>query len=385
MIQSGLKIDYYGDNFVKNDIDVFAESRTYIENYFHRGSKLFALFKESNSLLLNEMRSTHMVFLYGLGAMIINNTSIKLQIEGKYEKLIPRDGIKFNNNALYYWFLVSLYHDIGYNHLYNDPVPYDLFARKSVIYKILKSQINQENKAIFQKYADQRYCYSDKERLNTEAITRNRYLNKKLQLNKYYCSSVYLTYNNKRTIELQQNCDANEPIEHGVYGGRLFFDNIIKTMIKSINEPNTITHSDYWLKDGLIWFPEQLDLFRDLALVIATHNIWGDSFLKYNIDSKFMIVNRKNPVLFLLCICDNLDIYKHLYYLNKNNPNKNLIIEDLMKSIKVTIENNLIILSSKQQVFEKLFCNIKKSIIEYIDVKVATRNNDGDYTIQVSF
>ena len=95
--------------------------------------------------------------------------------------------------------------------------------------------------------------------------------------NSYYHPKIYLRYYKYRNKDLID--DPYENLEHGVYGGRLFFNNILKSIKNSMYSCDNIR--DEYLHDknnNLVWFPEQLDIFRDIALSIATHNIWGKNF-----------------------------------------------------------------------------------------------------------
>lgn len=388
MIQKGLKYKYYEGINLRKDIDLNTDARRYIEEYFQQGQKFNVLYNRNQELLLNSMRRSHMISLYGLGAFVLSKSNLSNLISRTYLDIIPSTLINdYNNSPYYYWFLTALYHDIGYNHAININFDYDLFNYKNSCRAVIDNCQNPLSKKIFQKYFDNRFDYSYMIRKSISEPY-YRYLNiyeySPYILNSYYHPGVYKKYYSSRNLELKTNPQGEEIIEHGIYGGKLFFNNIIRAMIECTNNYQTY-NDEYWRNGSLVWFPEQLDIFKDIGMVIATHNMWKSAFLRYEIKSSFRRISKNNPLSYLLCICDNIDLYKHLFWEGINQPRNTSEIIEIMEKVDVSFDGKSFKMSSDQFEFEQTFKKIYDNIIAYIDVDVDIDNREGIHSIKITF
>lgn len=382
LIEKGLKCHYYrtiNDNV--SLYDIITEPNNYIEAYFKIGGKIDAILIDDIPLLKNKKRATHMCALYALGAYLISNSTIKDQIEKTYEHVIPLSlGKHYHNDALYYWYLVSLYHDIGYN---NDEIilDYDVLSYKFSIRKFVEDikEINL-HEHIFIKYFDDRFDNAYQIRKAIRAPYHqyiNHYEYNPYVFNSYYHPKIYLRYYKYRNKDLID--DPYENLEHGVYGGRLFFNNILKSIKNSMYSCDNIR--DEYLHDknnNLVWFPEQLDIFRDIALSIATHNIWKKTFKEYFPRNGFRRIRKNNPLLYLLCVCDNIDLYKHLMYKFSDEE-----IMQKMRSIDITFANDIIKIKTNQNDMRSYLKNIEESLKDYIDIMCEYKELNDTYMLEV--
>lgn len=390
MILQGLSENYYEDNIDITKYDIFRSPNSYIEDYFKMGNKLNSLVYDEKLLLRDSPRATHMCTLYALGSFLITQTNIGQLIKGKYISVIPQTPHEiYENNALYYWFLGSLYHDIGYR---NDEykLSYNLLSFKHSIKKLINNIENsydycQSIKELFKKYLDDRFDESYKIK-----ITKNLPYRKYVSLtepdpyifNSYYPHLVYRQYYRFRNDELKRKQSNYENVEHGIYGGMIFFNNMIQVLENSLKDVYE-TNGDYVkTNSNLIWFPEQIDIFRDISLTIATHNLYKDAFKKYKIRTKFRYIQKNNPLLFLLCVCDNIDPYKYLVY-KKNLDDNNEIIEHL-KKLNVVVSDEKLILESKDTLFSDYFNNLITKLTDYIDIMCTQENTENTYKVVIN-
>lgn len=385
LINEGLKLNYYKVINLIEEYDIFTNPNSFIQDYFKSGGKIGLLLVEGLPLLNDPKRATHMCTLYALGSYLIVHTTLEDKIMYTYDHIIPETlNNKYNHNALYYWYLASLYHDIGYNNSEHE-LRYDLFSYKTSIRKFINDfkewGVNTEIEGVFNKYFDDRFDETLKIRKSIKEpyhMYYNRYEYNPYILNSYYPPSIYKRYYQCRNVELAGN--LNERFEHGIYGGRIFFNNILETMINSLYSYSVIGNQ-YLLDESqsLVWFPEQLDIFKDIALTISTHNIWKPAFKKYGIKSNFRRVNNNNPMLYLLCVCDNIDPYKYL--MNSNLTIE--IIKEILKDIEITFEGDVITIKSNRKEMIEYFEKTKKSLEEYVDVKCIYHYALGFHKIEI--
>lgn len=368
LINEGKNYSYYQNGTKKlKEIDIFKEPSQYIESYFECGCKIISLFLYNSTLLDDKNRSRHMCSLYALGTIIAEKSDLNKLIENKYSPYIPENLMNHNSSYLYYWFLVSLYHDVGYGIATMPKLKYDLFSQRKSKKLFIKNILESENydseiKNLFKNYS--RKCFS-------QSSSNDRFYYLKNYYYKAHTFWKYFAYDNYRIRNSSSQNSNNEYIEHGILGGLLFYNNMLGTF------ENILTNNSYEINNGYgencynrVWFPEQIDIFKDLGFIIATHNLWKKYFDEYGINEPFKFINIKNPLLFLLCLCDTLDPYK---YLMKKSIDIS-IIEDILKEIDIDInKNEITICQPKKNQYDIINCwynKIKENLEGFISVKV---------------
>lgn len=378
LINEGKTYIYYYNSDCKN-IDIFNNPNEYIKSYFGSGNKFTTLLIDNVSILNDVHRSTHMCSLYALGAIVAEKTQIKGLIENKYKNLIPKSLIEdYKNSYLYYWFLVSLFHDVGYGMQTIPELKYNLFTHFSSQRKLLKEIFKEDYYEGYQKMKiNELFClYIQKWFFQTNKYNRSNYY-----LNRYYHSNVYRKYFsfdniriNNQNNQNNQN-ESNEYFEHGILGGMIFYNNFLKTFQTSIWNSNVIKDEFIEDYDNRIWFPEQIDIFKDLAFVVATHNLWKQNFESYNIPVRFKDIDLNNPVLFLLCLCDTIDPYKYL--MKKTHIQDN--IKRVLEGIEIDINyNNIVIFSPtilEYNIKECWYDKLKNNLESFMEIVVNIAEN----------
>lgn len=255
--------------------------RNNITNVHHIIVELFNAFgkgdAKTNRLLcdiqkLEEIRCAHIIFTFLLGLHIYDkSTFIKESINKEVGKLLK--DAKHENDFTFLWFLVCLFHDLGY----------------SEENKGEKSEINHhwacENKM-------------DKTE-GIPALLKNTYLN-------------YFIY--RKTEHFKT--------DHGIYAGLRMFHDLFK-----IREEMEAQNQD---KD--VWRKGLIPLYKLASCVVLVHNIWFakdtdietcSKYRKYQLDKLILKTNKggteikdfpiklsKHPLLFLFCIVDLIEPMK---------------------------------------------------------------------------
>ena len=371
LINEGKSFSYYSDDTEElAKIDIFKDPVKYIEKYFKYGCKDFSLFLNDSTLLTDYDRCRHMCSLYSFGTIIAIKSNLFNLIESKYNPYIPKSLVNHNKSFLYYWFLVSLYHDVAYGIKSPPNIEYDLFkyrhSKKKFINDILESKVyNKKIKEIFENYSRIQFSHLSG--------------NKKLYhtINNYYrpkTYKIYFSYRNNEISDPSSNKSKYEYIEHGIAGGLLFYNNMLMAYKKALQQNYTINDEFVIDYNNIVWFPEQIDIFKDLGFIIATHNLWKENFNKYGINESFKNVNSKNPLLFLLCLCDTIDPYK---YLMKNEVDISIIM-NILKAIDIDINKNEIIVykpkTNEYNIVGNWYSDLKKELEHFIKIKVNVCN-----------
>jgi len=337
--------DYYGAYGYGNGDRTFDmiknNPKTFIGNYFINGSKNLALNLTDNDIndpmaLFSDYRAIHTVSAFFIGLFIeksLNNErSLSIQLDG------DQQAMPFS----YLWFLACLYHDYGYciedqnNHVPNKKMFYlsgnnnkkqNFFCEYRRLYHVrnkyhIRHSIYSGYHTPFVRRTNP--SFSDKV-LND--ITRQKqkvyFSNDAIIEEPRYSSGLVTRYFNYCLTELDRPV-----INHGIIGGQLFYDRMIKSYLTAYersvamhNNPN-IDHRDFYCEDEdgnyKHFFVEQIPVFKHITDCIIAHNIWvadessAAAYQRYGLnkllpDNFDKISFNTNPMLFILAIADTIE------------------------------------------------------------------------------
>lgn len=264
-------------------------------------------------------RMNHILFTFSLGILLAKFLELDQLITKEYSKYF-----KDEKNVFYkVWLMLSLYHDFGYfiQNKYKDCSKFDLIEVENNIFSFNSEKIQ----------AMKLFGLPE-----NEVMTR---YDKKIYEKYYEC---YYKKNNEI-----------EPVEHGIIGGYILFDEIIK------NNQNVETKKRVNVKRGLEINENKVNdelIYQDICYRIMEHNIWAidktkDYFASFIIPElkpifieNFNIIDSKEPLLMLLSLTDTIEYIKKLSATGLDNPNAQNRPTTLAKKILINISKNMIII-----------------------------------------
>lgn len=259
-----------------------AKALDFIERYFNAGGKAKLLSDISYEIKeLPRYRCNHIVSAFLLGIYVRNSVGINIE---KFEDTCAKDP------WLYIWYLVCLYHDLGYVYENNS---------QDNKYKLFEDFLPQNNRA----------------------------LNSCKQLHYYDLGKRYFQYRRDSGV-----------IDHGVVGGfRLYsilYDVINNKRKKS--SPTTETELD----NRLIYSMELRPMQKEAADAIVRHNMFvanknqeieykqrGMDILIPNESNTHLISLKKEPFAFLLGLIDTIEPIKRFQHANHMSILKDIDID----------------------------------------------------------
>jgi len=358
--KNNINWDYYGivSNNVMNSNDAFsfisqyfeyggknlpliinpAEAQEFIEEFFSAGSKATVIsFINVPQYFLPKERATHTVSGFFLGFLIENclNGNNTLSITYPHE-------FSFS----YLWFLTFLYHDYGYcvaektNSPLGTPTKVPLNYIQSNTYNEYKPLKSIKEKlgislSPFSMYNKPSYNM----RNNHVTVSIANALLRELTQDSLRIPKAYIQFNNgsivnkhrysNQTVTRYFNYCINihEKYDHGIIGGFLFYDRIIKnyaiSYLRAINNNHqnaNIDPSDF-IYNTRHFCQSQLPIFSYISDCIISHNIWKEEqkhikeYMDYGIHSKLGAEFRsisfdENPLLYILVITDSIEPLK---------------------------------------------------------------------------
>lgn len=273
--------NYYNESMYiiqLNDIkDLSNQAKSFINCYLRRGGKGDIPFFVENIEKLDSDRINHVVSCFFLGMVIYSNCGkIKSSILRAFDDsntLCESVELRFS----YIWFLVCLFHDLGYAVENDFP-----WAEKK--------------KDDFDKY----YKIFPKKPSGIPCV---------------FTKSLLKKYMSWRIC-------CNQRYDHGVIGGINLFHDLCQYRC---NVVDTFGLADSgFVKEGLYWGKDLEKDYSFAAWVIACHNIWltqesNDNARCYRCfhmdklirDSPVINIDR-HPILFLFCLADSLEPIKNL-------------------------------------------------------------------------
>ena len=384
-----------------------SEAEEFMHRYFDAGNKKLALAFQYDALhQLPPERAVHTVSGFFLGLLIENciNGENTLAVESQND-------FPFS----YLWFLTYLYHDYGYCIAERDDLP-NPFPRRAPIPEFPRATPTKismrEYQALIQikralgislspfsqhgyfsqagRYANDSPHKRERDILHTLTHKKNRLI-----------GSPHLRLNNGATIRrpryssaiitryLNYCINAREKTDHGIIGGLLFYDRMLKNyMIAYVTQSRESDHmlglEDFYYQ-GKHFCMEQLKIFAYISDCILSHNVFKQpldartSYETYLLNSLFQesfqpITYAENPLLYILSAADSLDPVK-LY----SRGNKHLKTDQIIEAINIEYTPGSSVLSFSSQSSDVdiaiLYCKAK-NLEEWTSARCSTLENN---------
>lgn len=290
--------DYYGSNLILKDAWINVKSaHSFIRQYFQNGEKAIFELKICRDMYQPDIRDIHTVSVFILGIEIARK--MKNRILG---------------NELFIWFLMCLYHDMGYK-LENKT---DLVKEYYTLDKFLQKNEIKEEYNIFKVYKKKTLCEN------------------------YY---RYRAEDRYRTTE-HGVIKEHGVIDHGIAGGIILYKVLVKNyeMVKRKSENN----KDSFEYNNLIFSTDNFKDYAKAAIGIIRHNMWyanksDDCKTYYEFGLDDLISEPQNKIcytddrlLFLLCLADTIEPLK-----NSDIKEYNKVLEGIYMDVKnINNQNN---------------------------------------------
>lgn len=300
-------------------------------------------------------RINHCLFTFSLGILVSKFNNLKYKIENQYKKYFNSSENVFINT----WLVLSLYHDYGYflfndyeniNNLNDFKLEYDIFTfysernLVSSLYNIYNN--NEKSFEILEK---------DKEKTRySEAIYRS-----------YFKGSV-------------DNVMKKEPFDHGIAGGYVLFNNLLKHL--DSNETK-IKNSIRLLYDDVNNVIENDLFYQNICFRIMEHNIWkikryDEYFKEFDlvklndiVEENFKKISTEEPLLYLLSLVDTIEFIKKIDFGDKKDSSTEKRVTTIAKWINIEIDSNILKISfdSKQLIKWDGYSSWIKNVISLKD------------------
>lgn len=404
---------YYRDfNFCGNYLN---DATHFLDDYFRYAGKTplaeFNCYKPDDNE--RDFRNRHMVSAYLLGCIIAENLFTEEQLK------IVAPNCPFN----YVWYLICLFHDAGYGFERNirerDALREISFRRE----RNNQCNISLRNINSFNRYV--LYDFKRRQRIHSSIWfghnkffltgNRNRMLlarddmqnreentDKEVIITRYYREHKFVkfadgmkcsfpTYNSgliNKYFEFRLLDETAGCIDHGIAGGYVFFDTMIKNYIHCYNEASKERNCDFsdFYYNYKAYKIEQFSVFGYVADCIIAHNIWNgknneEVYHKFGLDSLIgddykKISKSSNPYLFLLALSDTLEPLKIFRTIN-------LTVEQLLRRINIEFSRSSLLISSTDKQIYNAYCWKLKGIEDWVDAYVNFNSEKNE--IKISF
>ena len=288
--------DYYGSNLILEDAWINVDrAHSFIHQYFQNGEKAIFGLKICRDMYQPDIRDIHTVSVFILGIEIARK--MKIRILG---------------NELFIWFLMCLYHDMGYK-LENKT---DLVKEYYTLDKFLQKNEIKEEYNIFKVYKKKTLCEN------------------------YY---RYRAEDRYRTTE-HGVIKEHGVIDHGIAGGIILYNVLVKNyyMVKNHSGNN----KDSFEYRNCMFSKDNFEDYAKAAIGIIRHNMWYanksddcKTYHKYGLDDLISEPQNKicytdDRLLFLLCLADTIEPLKRFRNLGTNEE-----INEILRQICMDIEN----------------------------------------------
>lgn len=383
-----------------------AEAEQFIDRYFTAGRKKLVLsFQFDAQHQLPQERATHTVSGFFLGLLLENcmNGANTLSVESQYD--FP---------FAYLWFLTYLYHDYGYciAERKDLPNPFPTNAplpdyRRENSNKISRNEyyaLSQIKNVLgislspFSQYPS--YTYVGRRDRGVPPCSDRDILCKLTHRTNRISGSSKLSFSTGATIRGHRytsttvtrylNYCINERgrVDHGVVGGLLFYDRMLKnymlaytTLLRESNHTPNLEEFNY---RGRHFCIEQLKIFSYISDCILSHNVWkqpADKRAEYEqyrlfplLEENFQpITYEENPLLYILVVADTLEPVKAY---TQNDPTLN--IEEIIDAIDIKYipaSRSLIISSTSREIDIAILHRKAQSLTEWTSVHCSPLTN----------
>ena len=316
------KWNYYNLSALENPFSSpeYHNSKQFIREFLAYSNKVKDIYDVLE--LIEPSRNLHIVTDYFLGILIYeSNIRIKRSIDNQIKKIIPPGNVSFDNSFKYFWFLICFYHDVGY------------------------------------------YYENNSDSINSLSTMENEL---KIENKIQYLLGVPKLFQNIKNKYLLYRLENFNCYDHGIIGGMLLYDRLIK--VYKYYKNNFGNGQNSFLHNNLYWSDSMFKYFQLIASVVITHNIWfkneaSNSLTEINIykdyrldkliisDTTRAISLDRHPLLFLLSLVDSIEPTKRfgINFLKKNrlifSKNGTIIIAQNICNDNETNEWQNIILS----------------------------------------
>lgn len=273
---------------------------------------------------LDNQRLRHIVSTFFLGTHLYYNVpKIKSSIDlvlNRLKKQNPDSNITFS----FIWFLICLFHDLGY------------LIENQDIYKDFDDFIKDKVK------------YFLKERVGVPTIYEN----------------VYKDYFNYR---LNSANDFIRKPDHGICGGIILFNKLNDILLKKQKNKKS---------KGLSWNPKLINIYRHASWVILSHNIFF--IRKGGIEEKIYRENNLDDLILEKHECSKIKLKKHSFLflfalVDTIDPVKTLGNYENLKKLLFKSNSNKIVFELNDKEFQYAYfnkvCDLKNWLIPEIKVE----------------
>ena len=265
-------------NYYLNDLAFpknINDAKKFIDDFFAYAGKSYLIrdiLQECETLRVN-----HTLSVFFIGLLIKNSSFHDL-------KIIDNDQNEIFEFS-YLWFLVSLFHDMGYIQEKDWTYKFDYRKKSKDFEKIMK-----ENKIYYNHSFYKRMPFTAYYDLGITFPVPSRYV-------RYHTPTVRtkyeipyyngISFNNGTTIKKSmytsgtifnylEYCKMNPKInhyDHGIVGGLWLYDSLVKNYYLSFSRNKSADFNDFYIND-LHFSTSQFPIFAYLADCIISHNMW---------------------------------------------------------------------------------------------------------------
>ena len=366
-------------------------AKNFIKDFFTYGGKSYLIYdiiQECEPLRIN-----HTLSVFFIGLLIKNSSYHELNI------------IDDNQNEIfefsYLWFLVSLFHDMGYVQEKDWTYKFE-YRKKSKNFqnrmRINNHSINKFNKYHnYNTYYDLGIIYPAPCYFKTNPIMPYRIANSKNNPRPnnriIFNNGTIITrsiYPKSTIFNYLEYCKMNEEInhyDHGIVGGLWLYDSFVKNYYLSyisLNNPR-IDFNDFYIKH-LHFDTNQFSIFAYLADCIISHNIWFatdnetiELYEKCGLEQLIPphaqpIQFDNNPLLFILALADTLEPIKTCSSLD-------IAPIDILNNIKCNFSDGCILLLFENVAMFTKMANKLNDLDSWLAINVQIYENDNKICI----
>lgn len=357
-------------------------------------------------------RAAHSVSTFFIGILIAE----KITEIDKFKITLsdPENEFPFS----YLWSLTCLFHDRGYcferdiqlaDEIKNTTMP-DTYLRntrhsylkrqRTYKVKLLKEKMNVNCSIWYGPYSNN-LTEEQKHKFERNAIDRQQIKNHNELIRNYYRKNkkkfvfdggMHLKYPSYKseiiTNYFNYRLDQNNECDHGIAGGFLFYDLIIKNYKAAYFKENEQVGSinfENFVHCGRRFCLEQIPVFAYIADCIISHNIWcteegtchAEKYQQSGLESLIgknycKIKFNDNPILFILAIADTIDPIK-TFASSNNQITSNQILEyveiEANKScLEIHVDTRIL---DTKQYFDKI-CQLK----DWVDIEISIQDQN---------
>lgn len=434
--ENGIDWNYYRNYIATTNIFCGKASSEFITQYFENGEKTLPLLlnpEKANRFITNyftvgrkeSVLSYRFEEQYQLPAEravhTVSGFFLGLLIENCINNLTPLSIVSVNDFPFsYLWFLTYLYHDYGYcvtekedchiNFPQQAPIPNQnnaYYKRCSVTeYRALKEIKKQLGINLSPFYPFGAFSVRSSERgeapnlehaLLIELTQRNNTISGYPKLHFSNDSTISDHQYPSRIITRYMNYCINEleHVDHGIVGGLLFYDRMIKNYmlayISSLKEENVVQNLSNFYFRNRHFCSEQLTIFSYISDCILSHNIFKQSAETRNLYEKYQLFDLleenfkkitydSNPLLYILAVSDTIEPIK-VYQQN----NKSLSAQEIAEAINVEYipgTRSLSLGSNSKSIDINLLYQKAKGLMDWTSVRCSELTNES-FTLRI--